>query len=77
MNHQNHAGTTNGVVTTMSTQPETRSVLASLRSLIPQYRMRFSEALRVAEIQAARLRTFCGIGDEAMPEEALALIIRR
>lgn len=76
MNHQKNAGTTNGSVATMPGTSETRSVLASLRSLIPARRLRFSEALRIAEVQAARLRTYCGVGDEAVPEEALALLPR-
>lgn len=51
---------------------EGRSVLASLRSLVPDRTMRFHEALRIAELQATRLRDLTDAGDEAMPESILA-----
>ena len=49
-----------------------RSVLASLRALIPQRTVTFTEALRIAELQAARLRALLDITDDFLPEEAIA-----
>ena len=49
-----------------------RSVLASLRALIPQRTVTFTEALRIAELQAARLRSLLDITDDSLPEEAIA-----
>ena len=49
-----------------------RSVLASLRALIPQRTVTFTEALRIAELQAARLRSLLGVTDDSLPEEAIA-----
>jgi Zn-dependent peptidase ImmA (M78 family) len=47
-------------------------VLASLRALIPQRTVTFTEALRIAELQAARLRALLDITDDSLPEEAIA-----
>lgn len=49
-----------------------RSVLASLRALIPQRTVTFTEALRIAELQAARLRSLLDITDDSLPSEAIA-----
>jgi Zn-dependent peptidase ImmA (M78 family) len=38
--------------------------------------LRFSEALRIAELQAAKLRQLTDVSDTAMPEEALAQLPR-
>ena len=48
------------------------SVLASLRALIPQRTVTFTEALRIAELQAARLRSLLNVTDDSLPEEAIA-----
>ena len=58
-------------------QPETtietsRSVLASLRALTPQRTVTFTEALRIDELQAARLRSLLDITEDSLPEEAIA-----
>lgn len=62
---------------TLPRQPEgtshsARSVLASLRALIPQRTVTFTEALRIAELQAARLRSLLDVTDDSLPEEAIA-----
>ena len=49
-----------------------RSVLASLRALTPQRTVTFTEALRIAELQAARLRSLLDVTDGCLPEEAIA-----
>ncbi len=48
-----------------------RSVLASLRALIPQRTVTFTEALRIAELQAARLRSLLDITDDSLSEEVI------
>lgn len=45
------------------------SVLATLRNLIPNRRLRFQEALRLAEMQADRLLRLRGITDVPVPVE--------
>lgn len=54
-----------------NTNQETVSVLASLRSLIPQRRCSFSEALRVAELQATKLRELLGVNEPGFPTELI------
>lgn len=54
-----------------NTNQETVSVLASLRALIPQRRCSFSEALRIAELQAMRLRELLGVDEAAFPTELI------
>lgn len=49
-----------------------RSVLASLRALAPERAVTFNEALRIAELQAARLRIMLEVGDHDLPEDAIA-----
>lgn len=49
-----------------------RSLLAQLRRLRPERRMHFSEALRLAELQANRLRELSEMTDGAMPTEVVA-----
>ncbi|HET6910674.1 MAG TPA: ImmA/IrrE family metallo-endopeptidase [Mycobacteriales bacterium] len=53
-----------------------RSVLASLRSLVPDRPLLFAEALQIAELQAGRLRDLIGLADDAMPEQAIAELSR-
>jgi Zn-dependent peptidase ImmA (M78 family) len=50
---------------------EAGSVLASLRSLIPHRRCTFGEALRLADLQAARLRQLLAVDDPAFPTELI------
>ncbi len=47
------------------------SVLASLRGLVPDRRTSFTEALRVAETQAARLRFLTDTDSLEFPEDAI------
>jgi Zn-dependent peptidase ImmA (M78 family) len=49
-----------------------QSLLASLRALVPNRTVTFTESLRIAEVQAARLRTLLDITDDALPEDAIA-----
>lgn len=53
-----------------------RSVLASLRSMFPERGLRFSEALRVAELQAIRLLELLGVEDAAVPSEVVSELPR-
>jgi Zn-dependent peptidase ImmA (M78 family) len=53
-----------------------RSVLASLRACIPLRDTTFTEGLRIAELQAARLRELIGIESDEMPEGAIAELPR-
>ena len=55
--------------TTNQNQLEGRSVLALLRSLVPRRRLQFSEALRVAELQANRLLDAMGVSNWPVPSE--------
>lgn len=53
------------------------SVLARLRSLTPKRNLTFQEALRIAELQAARLRELVDASnDEAFPETIIAELPR-
>ena len=52
-------------------QNETQGVLASLRRLFPERSLRFSEALRIAEIQAARLIQLTGIEAAPVPTDVV------
>ena len=62
-----HHTTTHSPLTTM--QP---SVLSRLRSLTPNRALTFAEALRMAELQAARLREQVGAADsDAFPESVI------
>ena len=45
-----------------------QSLLASLRALVPNRTVTFTESLRIAEVQAARLRTLLDITDDAHPK---------
>jgi Zn-dependent peptidase ImmA (M78 family) len=55
---------------------EGRSVLASLRALIPKRSLLFSEALQIAELQANRLLSLTGVTDGALPNEAITELPR-
>lgn len=59
-----------------TTQIETRSVLASLRQLTPARDLLFSEALRIAELQAGRLRKLTEIDGNEMPESVMHALPR-
>lgn len=48
------------------------SVLAALRALVPERDLRFHEALRIAELQAATLRKLTGTTDGAASEAIVA-----
>jgi len=52
--------------------PTHPSVLASLRSLVPQRTLRMSEALRIAELQAARFRKLTDSIAPAIGESVIA-----
>ena len=55
---------------------EGRSILASLRSLVPARRVRFSEALRIAELQASRLLQLTIVEDGPVPSEVITELPR-
>ena len=58
------------------TTSEQRSVLASLRALVPHRRLQPWEALRVAELQANRQLEHFAIGSGAVPEEIISELPR-
>ena len=53
-----------------------RSVLASLRRMFPERRLRFSEALRVAELQATKLLDTFAVESEPVPSELVTELPR-
>src|SRR4051794_5055222 len=55
---------------------ETRSVLASLRAMFPERPLRFSEALRIAELQATRLLELTGVEQPSVPNEVVTELPR-
>jgi Zn-dependent peptidase ImmA (M78 family) len=55
---------------------ERRGVLASLRALVPARQVRFSEALRLAELQAARLLKLTVVDDCPVPSEVITELPR-
>jgi len=57
---------------TTAQQHDNRPTLASLRSLVPSRALCFAEALRLADLQATKLRTLLDITDDAFPEDAIA-----
>ncbi|GAA1771618.1 ImmA/IrrE family metallo-endopeptidase [Nostocoides vanveenii] len=57
-------------------EPMRRSTLTTLRRLVPNRNLTFSEALRVAELQASRLRELLDVRGEALPEEAISELPR-
>ncbi len=57
-------------------QPPAASVLASLRSLVPRRQLTFTEARRIAEIQAARLLQLLDLTDLPVPDEAITELPR-
>lgn len=63
-------------ITTIGNANSERSILASLRSLIPDRKMSFTEALRTAELQASRLLERSGIDDGAVPDEIVTELPR-
>lgn len=52
------------------------SVLATLRSLMPNRRLRLAEAMRIAELQADRLLRLQGITDVPVPVEVVTALPR-
>ena len=52
------------------------SVLASLRALVPSRHLQFSEALRIAELQANRLLQLLAITDGPVPSEVVSELPR-
>jgi Zn-dependent peptidase ImmA (M78 family) len=56
--------------------PNERSVLASLRALLPSRRLHLSEALRIAELQANRLLELNNIRDIPVPIEIVTSLPR-
>jgi len=54
----------------------TPSVLATLRALTPNRQLRFSEALRIAELQANRLLELRGVSEAAVPNEVVTALPR-
>jgi Zn-dependent peptidase ImmA (M78 family) len=57
-------------------QDKERSVLASLRSMVPPRRLQFTEALRIAEWQASRLLALSDIDHEPVPGELVSSLPR-
>ena len=55
---------------------ENRSVLASLRAVIPVRALHFAEALQIAELQAARLLELVGCTEEPLPSAVIAELPR-
>lgn len=55
---------------------EDRSVLASLRALIPLRPLEFSEALRIAELQANRLLMLSDVSDGPVPSDIVTELPR-
>jgi hypothetical protein len=55
---------------------EGRSVLSSLCGLIPERSLRFSEALRIAELQASRLPELTAVNDGPVPSEVISELPR-
>lgn len=55
--------------TTITDQGEGRSLLASLRAVVPPRRLHFAETLRVAELQANRLLEIARVDDGPVPSE--------
>ncbi|MGI8761962.1 MAG: ImmA/IrrE family metallo-endopeptidase [Jatrophihabitantaceae bacterium] len=51
-------------------------MLSSLRELVPERRVRFSEALRIAELQATRLHTLLVVETEPVPSEVVTELPR-
>jgi Zn-dependent peptidase ImmA (M78 family) len=61
---------------TTNTSTDQRSVLALLRSVIPSRPLRFSEALRLAELQANRLLELTQIHEAPVPSEIVSELPR-
>jgi Zn-dependent peptidase ImmA (M78 family) len=55
---------------------ESLSVLAALRAVVPDRPLTFAEALRIAELQANRLRELLAVNDAAFPTELIAELSR-
>lgn len=60
----------------MTTTPRQASVLATLRALIPNRPLYYSQAVQLTELQANRLRRALNISSPEVPDEALAAIPR-
>lgn len=61
---------------TTNTNHENRSVLASLRAVIPIRRLDFAEALQIAELQAARLLELTGVTEAPTDSGVIAELPR-
>ena len=61
---------------TTNNDNETRGVLAALRALAPQRQLTFLESLKIAELQAARLRELLHADDDAFPTQLIAELSR-
>ena len=59
-----------------TTKPRSGSVLATLRALVPNRPLSFSQALRITELQASRLRELLGITSPELPEETIPALPR-
>jgi hypothetical protein len=68
----NNATTDATIAPTAPTTPTTANVLQSLRSLIPERVVTFPEALRIAELQASRLRQLLEATDAMSPTQVIA-----
>jgi len=62
--------------TTRARGREQVSILAFLRAVVPARRVSYSEALRIAELQANKLREHFGINDAELPSEVIADLSR-
>ena len=52
------------------------SALSELRALVPRRPLRYTEALRIAELQAQRLLTLAGIADAPVPTDLFSRLPR-
>ena len=59
-----------------TSQPERQSVLASLRAVVPERPLLFSEALRLAELQASRLLELTDVSCWPVPSEVVSELPR-
>jgi hypothetical protein len=60
----------------MTPPSQQTNVIGHLRGLIPKRRLHFSEALRLAELQANRFRELLGRTEPGLPEDAIARLPR-
>jgi Zn-dependent peptidase ImmA (M78 family) len=60
----------------MNQSPNGPNILGQLRALIPHRTLTFGEALRLAELQANRLRTLLGVTEPTITTDAIASLPR-